>query len=551
MAGTTNNNNRKGGSATSILSYFSKVDPKRPKSSGVIRSTFTSVNDTNNNIINAMTPLPSSTPFNPNLPPSSSATPASVSSEESASPRCEVTVESTMQQQQQQEIAHDTTCSTATPTNMKNNHNDTTPETPPTTHDLLNDDGVETPPSPDCEASLTPCTPPTPESEMMINNNNNRHNNSNNHHDRKRKRQRQQKATPSAAMDSIEETEEDTPQSLLDDDDDCANDEQLQRHEKTTTTATPSNSRCYTKSSSSSSVGTATSFRSSRKRRFNNKKRSLKSTQQQQQPPPQSTKKKKSNNHQQLFLDFGQSSFGKRSVCNICGMLRVHGVAEDDIQHAKVCKDYKEGVTCLGWKNERTLIHFNNDKTTPTRNDDRIIEVRDCDVVQHRRKVLEVKRIVDAELGFAISGRQGTTGSGLGDKDDDNVIEDPLNGLTSYLYISKKRVVGLLLVKRIQRAYQVVLPNSTDDTDDKKTASFSISRSLKSTRALLGIHQIWVHSSHRNKGIASKLVTAARDHLIFGMAIPLELVAFSSPTEEGLQFARSYVGVERPLVYDI
>jgi N-acetyltransferase len=358
-------------------------------------------------------------------------------------------------------------------------------------------------------------------------------------------------------MDSIEETEEDTPQSLLDDD--CVNDEgyQLKRHEKTAT-ATPSNSRCYTKSSTSSSVGTATSFRSSRKRRFN-KKKSLKSTQQQQPPPqPQSTsnnqtkKKKKSNNHQQLFLDFGQSSFGKRSVCNICGMLRVHGVTEDDIQHAKVCKDYKEGVTCLGWKNERTLIHFNNDKTTPTRNDDRIIEVRDCDVVQHRRKVLEVKRIVDAELGFAISGRQGSTSGGLGDKDDDNVVEDPLNGLTSYLYISKKRVVGLLLVKRIQRAYQVVLPNNANDTDDKKTASsFSISRSLKSTRALLGIHQIWVHSSHRNKGIASKLVTAARDHLIFGMAIPLELVAFSSPTEEGLQFARSYVGVERPLVYDI
>ena len=178
------------------------------------------------------------------------------------------------------------------------------------------------------------------------------------------------------------------------------------------------------------------------------------------------------------------------------------------------------------------------------------MEVRKEDSLQYRKKVLEVKRIVDGELGFAISGRQGDGG--------DDVLEvenDPLHGLTSYLYVSNKRIVGLLMVKRIQRAYQVVLPKGTGtndrETNDESSTSFSISRSLKPSRALLGIHQIWVHSSHRNKGIASKLVTAARDHLIFGMMVPLELVAFSSPTMEGLKFAKSYLGVERPLVYDI
>ena len=240
-------------------------------------------------------------------------------------------------------------------------------------------------------------------------------------------------------------------------------------------------------------------------------------------------------------------------------MLRVHGVTEDDIQHDKICKDYKEGVTCLGWKNERKLEEFGKKSTG---NNDRILEVRGGDVLQHRKKVMEVKRIVDSELGFAVSSG-GRRGQG-GDDDGDNieVEEDPLNGLTSYLYVSNKRVVGLLLVKRIQRAYPVVIPKSIiiDTNNDKinnhqgessSSSSFSISRSLKSSRALLGIHQIWVHSSHRNKGIASKLVTAARDHLIFGMMIPLELIAFSSPTMEGLRFAKSYVGVERPLVYDI
>ena len=91
---------------------------------------------------------------------------------------------------------------------------------------------------------------------------------------------------------------------------------------------------------------------------------------------------------------------------------------------------------------------------------------------------------------------------------------------------------------------------NNNDTSGTGNAA-SISRSLKPSKALLGVHQIWVHNSHRQKGIASKLVTAARDHLIFGMLVPYELVAFSSPTEEGLRFAKSYIDSERPLIYDI
>ncbi|KAL7530360.1 hypothetical protein ACHAXR_003448 [Thalassiosira sp. AJA248-18] len=244
-------------------------------------------------------------------------------------------------------------------------------------------------------------------------------------------------------------------------------------------------------------------------------------------------KKQKQSN--QLFLDFGQNSFGKQSICNICGMLGVHGLEEDDSQHAKICKEYKEGVACLGWKNERRVVTYGKD--------DRILEVRPEDSQQHRKKVSEVKAIVDKELGFA-----------------NRITEDSsspvANDMTSYMYISKKRVVGLLVVKRIQRAYELISSKDDGGDDDNNNnngnnSSSSISRSLKPSKALLGIHQIWVHNSHRHRGIASKLVTAARDHLIFGMMVPLELVAFSSPTEEGLRFAKSYTASERPLIYDI
>lgn len=239
------------------------------------------------------------------------------------------------------------------------------------------------------------------------------------------------------------------------------------------------------------------------------------------------TKKQKRSN--QMFLDFGQNSFGKQTICNICGMLRVHGLDEDDAQHAKVCKDYKEGVSCSGWKNERAVGTFGKD--------DRVLEVRPEDAQQHRRKVVEVKAIVDKELGFARR------------QNEEDSSSDGSTSLTSYMYISKKRVVGLLVVKRIHRAYELMPQNG--DADSGKNTSCSISRSLKRSKALLGVHQIWVHKGHRHRGIASKLVTAARDNLIFGMVVPLELVAFSSPTEDGLRFAKGYVGSDTPLIYDI
>ena len=228
----------------------------------------------------------------------------------------------------------------------------------------------------------------------------------------------------------------------------------------------------------------------------------------------------------------------------------MHGLDEDDIQHDKICKDYQEGVVHLGWKNERMVVSFGN-------TDDRILEVRSDDPLLHRNKVVEVQAIVNKELGFARRKNDdidNTASFGSGG------IAGDVDMTTCYLYISKKRVVGFMMVKRIQRAYELLPPGNKETSHyndkDKKgngkdNSSLSISRSLKPSRALLGIHQIWVHKLHRHCGIASKLVSAARDYLIFGMSVPIELIAFSSPTEEGLRFAKSYVGSDRPLIYDI
>lgn len=56
---------------------------------------------------------------------------------------------------------------------------------------------------------------------------------------------------------------------------------------------------------------------------------------------------------QQTFLDLGQRSYGKRTLCLECGMLYVNGEDEDEKQHAAYCRGIKRGLVFPGWKNER------------------------------------------------------------------------------------------------------------------------------------------------------------------------------------------------------
>lgn len=47
---------------------------------------------------------------------------------------------------------------------------------------------------------------------------------------------------------------------------------------------------------------------------------------------------------QQLYLDFGQRNFAQQMLCKTCGMMYVHGVAEDTKQHAQICESIVKGV---------------------------------------------------------------------------------------------------------------------------------------------------------------------------------------------------------------
>lgn len=300
----------------------------------------------------------------------------------------------------------------------------------------------------------------------------------------------------------------------------------------------------------------------------------------------------------QLYLDLGQSNFAARSICAICGMMTVHGMAEDDAEHERICSEYRKGVAFVGWKNERVVATFGLNKSRNglgigmglgmgigmglgmanqqskaktmdkggASTSGRIVEVRPTDPVQHRKLVRRVKAIVDQELGFANSStstyRSSPTAIGddfdfaQGVEDDDEEEEASLFGKTAYLYVSNKTVVGFCTVEVIQSAHRLLEASpaadgqSSGDSNSSANDMSNLHRSTKPTKAMMGVHQLWCHSSHRKGKVATRMVDTARSQLVYGMSVPHDMVAFSSPTVAGLTFAKRYVETDTPLVYD-
>ena len=305
----------------------------------------------------------------------------------------------------------------------------------------------------------------------------------------------------------------------------------------------------------------------------------------------------------QLYLDLGQSNFAARSICPICGMMTVHGMAEDDAEHERICSEYRKGVAFAGWKNERVVATFGgggggfggiglqNSRTAglgaglgfgmsmantqgkaktmgkgDTSSSGRIVEIRPTDPLQHRKLVRRVKAIVDQELGFADSSatstsRSSSTAAGSDfdfaqDPEDDDEEEASLFGKTAYLYISNKTVVGFCTVEVIQSAHRLLEASPAangqplGDFNSSGNDMSNLHRSTKPTKAIMGVHQLWCHSAHRKGKVATRMVDAARSQLVYGMSVPHGMVAFSSPTVAGLTFAKRYVETDTPLVYD-
>ncbi|XP_042022740.1 protein CHROMOSOME TRANSMISSION FIDELITY 7-like [Salvia splendens] len=259
----------------------------------------------------------------------------------------------------------------------------------------------------------------------------------------------------------------------------------------------------------------------------------------------------KKRNYAQMFLKVGQSDF-LLHTCKVCSFQYAAGDEEDEKVHRTFHKNYTHGLPFKGWRNERVIDELDKG---------RIILVQDGDPPSQFKKVEDVVRMMETELGegWILNKRSKV-----------------------YLFISSQRVCGCLVAEPIIKAYKLLSSSLGDQNhlpakEKKRTSStlqfgvVSLQREVikkerfkhpdegthdgmvlcknEAVPALCGIRAIWVSPSNRRKNIARSLLDAARNSFCTSMVLNHTDLAFSQPTTLGKALMSSYTRTNSFLVY--
>lgn len=199
----------------------------------------------------------------------------------------------------------------------------------------------------------------------------------------------------------------------------------------------------------------------------------------------------------QTYLDFGQAKFDS-TTCIICGMVYTPGLEE--AEHIKFCKSKTADLRWTVGKDANVVL--------------------DCEaagvVLAASKSDPRTKRLreyVEEVLGFC----------------------EPENfnrATTSFVFVAKSHAIGYL------------------ETDPVTSASKALASS-ETLPVTFGVLKIWVHPNERRKGIATKLLDAARAFHGYPTAVPKQEIAFSPPTSLGRMLAGHYFGTDNFMVYKI
>ncbi|XP_021771304.1 protein CHROMOSOME TRANSMISSION FIDELITY 7-like isoform X1 [Chenopodium quinoa] len=302
----------------------------------------------------------------------------------------------------------------------------------------------------------------------------------------------------------------------------------------------------------------------------------------------------KKRKYAQFHLELGQSDF-LLHTCKVCGIQYTKGDETDEKVHTSFHKNFTHGIPFKGWRQER-LIHL------PALKRDRIVVVSNCDPPAQKKKVQEVVKMMEIELGdgwiFHELCQVCTDVVELSDLSLQFVFQKlfcmgRLLNITLadwllqvYLFISSQRVVGCLIVEPISTAHKLLsdsVQKISDSASGKEviakanTLQFgtiffqrevsrkgSTYKSLEAmdsnllgsivceeeaTPASCGIRAIWVSPSNRRKHIATHLLDAVRKSFSTDYVLEHSQLAFSNPTSAGKALATNYTGTGSFLVY--
>lgn len=216
----------------------------------------------------------------------------------------------------------------------------------------------------------------------------------------------------------------------------------------------------------------------------------------------------------QYHLDFGQSPLGVEE-CSECGSVYQRGDLDDERRHRDRHDRHVHGFPFDGWRNE-PLVRM----TISGSHSDRILRINHNNVKGREQSVKAWLERLHAELGGHYH----------------NLDSQSLIGNDEYLYIyvRDRRVVALMTVKEHVQS-QAINPSSPTPTLDTHSSV---------TISPLGIERVWVLRQWRYQGIATSMLEAACLCHYTGMMLERSEVAFSQPTSDGRQLARSFTGLD-------
>jgi N-acetyltransferase len=227
----------------------------------------------------------------------------------------------------------------------------------------------------------------------------------------------------------------------------------------------------------------------------------------------------------QMYLDYGQKSFGVSKTCSLCGMFYVIGDPTDEKRHTSYCQKIKIGPTLNSTNGHRILQSYEKDYHIISINN----ELKSC-----KDNIRSILTHVLDELGSSL-----------------NCTEKNEN---IYLYTKEKIVLGCLITEKVPVKSLVHLTSTVKSTDVMTKINNEINTEENSTNNIdvpctLGIKIIWVHRDYRRQKIANKLVDIARQRFAFGKVLKRNEIAFSQPTSDGLAFALTYCKSDKVLAY--
>ncbi|KRF97757.1 uncharacterized protein Dwil_GK26976 [Drosophila willistoni] len=213
----------------------------------------------------------------------------------------------------------------------------------------------------------------------------------------------------------------------------------------------------------------------------------------------------------QYQIDAGQKQFGARQ-CQQCGLVYTVHEPEEEQLH----REYHNSVHILrfkGWIDEDIIA-----ACPEWSSDGRIIRLNERAPVARLQRLRDLLKVVDKELGYA------------------SFIVPKI--FVAFFAVQKQQIVGLCLVQPLSEAHRFIQIDGIDYCSEEVF------------EASCGISRIWVSPLQRRQGIARKLMRAVQCHTILGQEIPVNRIAFGSPTDDGRALARYITQNDNFLTFD-